>query len=69
MCKNTGMYHNFYEYIICRLISLIPMLTCTKLISLLGIYPDKTIIQKDMFIAALFKIAKIWKQSKCLSTD
>ena len=29
MCKNTGMYHNFYEYVICRLISLIPMLTCT----------------------------------------
>ena len=32
----------------------------------LGIYPDKTIIQKDtctpMFIAALFTIAKAWKQ-------
>ena len=35
-------------------------------ISLLGIYPDKTIIQKDtctpMFIAAVFTIAKTWKQ-------
>ena len=35
----------------------------------LSIYPDKTIIQKDtcpiMFIAALFKIAKTWRQSKC----
>ena len=35
-------------------------------ILLLGIYPDKTIIQKDactlMFIAALFTIAKRWKQ-------
>ena len=34
----------------------------------LGIYPDKTIIQKDtctpMFIAALVTIAKTWKQSK-----
>ena len=34
-------------------------------IPLLGIYPDKTIIQKDtctpMFIAALFIIAKTWK--------
>ena len=34
----------------------------------LGIYPDKTIIQKDtctpMFIAALFTIAKAWKQPK-----
>ena len=34
-------------------------------IPLLGIYPEKTIIQKEsyttMFIAALFTIAKIWK--------
>ena len=39
----------------------------------LGIYPDKTVIQKDIcnpiFIAALFKIAKTWKQPKCQSTD
>ena len=42
-------------------------------IPLLGIYPDKTIIQKDtctpMFTATLFTIAKTWKQSKCPSTD
>ena len=42
-------------------------------IPLLGIYRDKTIIQKDtctpVFIAALFTIAKTWKQSKCPSTD
>ena len=42
-------------------------------IPLLGIYPDKTIIQKDactsVFIAALFTIAKTWKQLKYLSTD
>ena len=35
-------------------------------IPLLGIYPEKTIIQKEsgttMFIAALFTIARIWKQ-------
>ena len=40
---------------------------------LLGIYPEKTIIQKDtcttMFIAALFTIARMWKQPKCPSTD
>ena len=40
---------------------------------LLGIYLGKTIIQKDtctpMFIAALFTIAKTWKQPKCLPTD
>ena len=38
-------------------------------IPLLGIYPDKSIIQKDtctpMFIAALFTVTKTWKQPKC----
>ena len=42
-------------------------------IPLPGIYPKKTIIQKDtctpMFIAALFRIARIWKQPKCPLTD
>ena len=42
-------------------------------IPLLGIYPEKTIIPKDtctpMFTAALFTIAKTWKQPKCPSTD
>ena len=42
-------------------------------IPLLGIYPEKTIIQKEsrttMFIAALFTIAGTWKQPKCPSTD
>ena len=42
-------------------------------IPLLGIYPEKTITQKDtctpMFIAALFTIARTWKQPKCSSTD
>ena len=41
-------------------------------IPVLGIYLDKTIIQKDIctpvFIAALFTIAKTWKQPKCPST-
>ena len=42
-------------------------------IPLLGIYPQKTIIQKEtctaMFIAALFTIARTWKQPMCPSTD
>ena len=42
-------------------------------IPLLGIYPEKTIIQKDtctpMFTAALFTIARSWKQPKCPLTD
>ena len=40
---------------------------------LLGIYPNKTFIEKNtctpMFIAALFAIAKTWKQSECPSTN
>ena len=42
-------------------------------ISLLGIYLDKIKIPKDaytpMLTAALFTIAKTWKQSKCPSTE
>ena len=42
-------------------------------IPLLGIYPEKTIVQKEscttMFIAALFTIARTWKQPKCPSLD
>ena len=42
-------------------------------IPLLDIYPDKTFLKNEtcthMFIAALFTIAKTWKQPKCPSTD
>ena len=42
-------------------------------IPLLGTYPEKTIIQKEscttVFIAALFTIARTWKQPTCPSTD
>ena len=42
-------------------------------ITLLGIYPEKTIMQKEtctpMFTAALFTIARTGKQPKCPSTD
>ena len=42
-------------------------------IPILGTYLKKTLIQKDtctpMFTAALFTIAKTWKQPKCPSTD
>ena len=41
-------------------------------IPLLGNYPEKTKIEKDtcitLFIAALFTIARIWKQTRCPST-
>ena len=42
-------------------------------ISLLGIYPEKIIIPKDtctpVFTAALFTLARIWRQPKCPSTE
>ena len=42
-------------------------------IPLLGIYPEKIVIQKDtctpMFTAALFTVARSWKQPKCPLTD
>ena len=42
-------------------------------ISLLGIYPEKTMTQKDtgtpVFIAALYTIAKTWRQPKCPLTE
>ena len=42
-------------------------------IPLLGIYPEETKIEKDtcipLFIAALFAIARTWKQPRCPLTD
>ena len=42
-------------------------------IPLLGIYPEKTVIQKDtctpVFISAVFTTARTWKQPKCPSID
>ena len=43
---------------------------CDTAISLLGIYPEKTIITRiPMLIAAIFTTAKTWEQHKCPSTD
>ena len=48
-------------------------LPCDPAVLLLGIYPEKTLIRKDtctpVFTAALFTIARTWKQPKCPSTD
>ena len=42
-------------------------------IPLLGIYPEETTIEREtcipLFIAALFTIARPWKQPRCPSTD
>ena len=49
------------------------LLFVDPVISLLGIYLDRTFLKKDisthMFIEALFTISKTWKQPKCPSTD
>ena len=41
--------------------------------TLLGIYPEKSIIQKDtytpIFIVAVFTVARTWKQPRCPSTE
>ena len=42
-------------------------------IPLVGMYPEETKIEKDtcipLFIAALFTIARTWKQPRCPLTD
>ena len=42
-------------------------------IPLLGIYPEESRVEKDtcipLFIAALFTIARTWKQPRCSPTD
>ena len=42
-------------------------------IPLLGVHTEETIFERDtctpMFIAALFVIARTWKQHRCLSAD
>ena len=49
------------------------LLPCDPAVALLGICPEKTIIQKDtctpVFTVALFTIVRTWKQPKCPSTE
>ena len=46
---------------------------CEPVISLLGIHPEETKTEKDtctpIFTAALFTIARTWKQPRCPLTD
>ena len=47
-------------------------LPCDPVIPLLGIYPEEIKIEKDtcipLFTAALFTIARTWKQPRCPPT-
>ena len=49
------------------------VLSTSSVIRFLDIYPEKNMAQKDtctpMFIAALFTIAKAWKQPRCISKN
>ena len=58
---------------VCRFLKLKIELPYDPAIPLLGICPEKTIIQKDtrtpMFIATLCTIARSWRQPKCPSTE
>ena len=66
---NLGCHTNFTRW------NVIKNMPFDPAIPLLGIYlkGPKTLIQKNinipMFIAAIFTIAKIWKQPKCPSVD
>ena len=48
-------------------------LPCDPAVPLLGIHTEETRTERDMcapvFIAALFTIARIWKQPRCPSAD
>ena len=47
--------------------------TVQRFLKKLGIYPEETKIERDtgipLFIAALFTIARTWKQPRCPLTD
>ena len=70
---NVNWYSHYGEQYVSSLKILKLELPYDPAIPLLGIYPEKTIIRKvscpPVFIAALFTIAKTWKQPKCPSTD
>ena len=69
---NVNWYSHYGE--VCRFLKKLKIeLPYDPAIPLLGIYLEKSIIQKDtctpIFIAALFTIAKTWKQHECPLTD
>ena len=80
MCRKRTLLHCWWE---CKLIEPLWKMVWRFLeklgikydpaIPLLGIYAEETKIEKDtctpLFIAALFTIARTWKQPRCPSTD
>jgi hypothetical protein len=71
---NANLYNHFESYIWQFLRKLVVVLRQDPAIPLLDIYPkDAPPSHKDicstMFIAALFIIARNWKQPRCTSTE
>ena len=66
-------YYNHYEKQYGGILQNYTYISNGPAIPPLDIYPDKTPLKRDtcthMFIAALFTIAKTWKQPKCPLTD
>ena len=82
VCFKRTFFHCWWEYKLVQLLwktgwrflrKLNIELSYNPAIPLLGIYLDKTFIQKDtctpMFTAALFMMTKTWKQLKCPTID
>ena len=73
-CRDfTLLTLNFSLDVVGAIVNAIILKFCFPAIPLLGIYPKKTIIPREscttMLIAALFTIARTWKQPKCPSTE
>ena len=71
--RNVSWYNHYGEQYGGYLRKLYIELPCAPAIPLLGIYTDKTFLKKEtctsIFTAALFIIAKTWKQPNCALTD
>ena len=71
--ENANQYSHYGEQCGDSLKKLEIQLPYGPAIPLLGIYTEETRIERDMctpmFIAALFKIARTWKQPRCPSAD
>ena len=78
-CGEKGTFlHCWWEcklvHPLCRFLKKLEIeLPCDPEIPLLGIHTEETRIERDtctpMFIAALFMIARTWKQPRCPSAD
>ena len=75
MYKTITFLYTSNENVDTKLKNIIPFTSFPLKIALLSIYPQntKTLIRRDtctsVFIAALFTVAKLWKQLNCPQID